>query len=107
MKVDGPNIGKYFLMGLFEGKIVSDTITNYMPEELINILEEFANEIYEDAHVDLYNSKVNFIEIKRMYIDINGKFESIGSDEDPVSANVHFHIDSNGNIDSLTMDREN
>jgi hypothetical protein len=105
MKVDGPNIGRYFIKATYEGIRIKDTIVKYSPKRLIEILEDLARDIYKESHIVL--NRINFVQKNKMFVIISGTMEpKLNDGDEGVYINMRFYIDDNGNINSITIEEK-
>jgi|SRR6056297_2180273 len=105
MKVDGPNIGKYVITTIFNGKILSEEgkVIKSISNSLIKELEDFSNEIYKSSNVKIYKMENSFLDIERFYFRVGASFSTVGNEKNTY-ATMNFHFDNDGNIDSITIE---
>jgi hypothetical protein len=99
------NIGRFFVMAVFDGPIASHGeehfVEEYMPNELFPILEEEAKRKYPSVS-GLHELQSEW-DFDRMFITVGASITNPSSAEEDF-VTINFHIDNSGDISNITMD---
>lgn len=99
------NIGRFFVMAVFDGPLSTYSgehfVEEYMPNELFPILEEAAKEKFPSLY-SLHELE-NDWDLDRMFITVGASIANYRTDEEDF-VSVNFHVDSSGEINNITMD---